>query len=105
MYRIDVCFSMKILNIEQITSGSVQESIASGGPWERSYAKQVIGILYLFACSSQDVAAQYSQLIEQSFQAIVLGFGVTFIVKIFSSSNLFVSFWFLIRQLFFLINR
>jgi hypothetical protein len=41
-------FTMNILNIEQITFESVQESIANVGPWERAYAKQVIGTQYLF---------------------------------------------------------
>ena len=43
MYRIDVCFTTNILNIEQITFKSVQESIANISAWERVYAKQVIG--------------------------------------------------------------
>lgn len=41
-------FTMDILNIEQITSESVQESIANVEPWERDYAKQVVGTQYLF---------------------------------------------------------
>lgn len=60
MYRIDVCFTTNILNIEQITSESVQESIANNRPWERLYAKQVIGTQRWYAADTgcSDIEAE-----------------------------------------------
>ncbi|XP_060810413.1 uncharacterized protein LOC106143604 [Amyelois transitella] len=51
-YRVSSVFTTAILNIEQITTAAVQESMANVRPWERDYGKQVIGTPYLFAATT-----------------------------------------------------